>query len=228
MKYKKPISKPSNIIIGGIYPQGKHGDLKVTGYNGCQKVTVVFVATGYTRKAATQKILNGNVKDPFAPSVHGVGFFGVGSYTAFTTSNKKSTKQYKTWICMLERCYSKKLHDKHPTYIGCSVHADWHNYQVFAKWFDENYIDGFQLDKDIKIDGNKIYSPSTCLFVCAKDNMIKASAGTSELIDPNGVKVSIYNMMEFCKKNNLNRNLMRRVVTGKAIQHKGWTKVPDL
>jgi hypothetical protein len=223
MKYIKPIKKSHKLLLGVPYPQGKYGDLIVLDYGGCYNVTVKFLVTGYTRKAATQKILNGDVKDVFYPSVHGVGFFGNGDYKAFTTSTKKSTKQYKSWIGMLERCYSAKLHAKHPTYIGCSVCNDWHNFQVFAKWFDDNYIDGYHLDKDIKIDGNKIYSPKTCLFVSAKDNTIKATAKTTKLTDPNGNTVTIYNMMNFCRENNLNRDLMKRVSQGKANQHKGWT-----
>ncbi len=224
MAYKKPIKKSDKIVIGGLYPQGKHGDLEVIGYEGCYSVTVRFVNTGYTRVASTQNILNQDVKDVFSPTVHGVGFFGVGNYVAFNTKAKRSTKQYKAWIGMLERCYSDKLHARCPTYIGCSVCHEWHNFQAFAEWFDKHYIEGFHLDKDIKIEGNKVYSPETCIFVSHKDNSTKAQAKTTKMTAPSGEVVDIYNMTAFCKKHVLNRDLMRNVATGKARQHKGWTK----
>lgn len=73
------------------------------------------------------------------------------------------------WVGLLRRCYSDKLKEKHPTYQNCTVCEEWHNYQVFAKWYEDNYynIEGqrMELDKDILYKGNKIYSPETCVFV---------------------------------------------------------------
>jgi hypothetical protein len=37
-------------------------------------------------------------------------------------------------------------------------------------WFDEHYIERYDLDKDILIRGNKVYSPETCCFVPHKLN----------------------------------------------------------
>lgn len=74
-----------------------------------------------------------------------------------------------TWRSMMERCYSEVHLNKNETYKGCIVCDEWHNFQNFAKWYDENYyeIPGHTmcLDKDILIKGNKIYSPETCVFV---------------------------------------------------------------
>lgn len=70
---------------------------------------------------------------------------------------------------MLSRCYSAKFQEKRPSYIGCSVSDDWLYYPNFKKWYDENYYEinnkTAQLDKDILIKGNKIYSADTCVFV---------------------------------------------------------------
>jgi hypothetical protein len=69
----------------------------------------------------------------------------------------------------MNRCYNEKYQEKRPTYLGCTVDSYFHNFQNFAKWYDENYyeIEGqrMELDKDILIKGNKIYSPETCVFV---------------------------------------------------------------
>jgi hypothetical protein len=55
-----------------------------------------------------------------------------------------------------------------PTYKGCTVDESWHNFQNFAAWYDKNFyeIDGerMELEKDILIKGNKVYSPETCVF----------------------------------------------------------------
>ena len=81
------------------------------------------------------------------------------------------TPEYTTWETMLQRCYDDKLHSRNPSYKDCEVCEEWLNYQNFAKWFEENYIEGFQLDKDILVKGNKIYSPETCCFVPQEINL---------------------------------------------------------
>lgn len=72
---------------------------------------------------------------------------------------------YCTWTSMLRRCYSSKYHIEKPTYMRCTVCSEWLLLSNFKKWFDLNYVEGFQLDKDILITGNKLYSPDTCCFV---------------------------------------------------------------
>lgn len=72
---------------------------------------------------------------------------------------------YSRWAAMLGRCYSNKVQAKQPTYLECSVCDEWLSFSNFKIWFDENYVEGFALDKDILIEGNKIYSPEACRFV---------------------------------------------------------------
>jgi len=70
---------------------------------------------------------------------------------------------------MLERCYDPKYQLKKPTYVGCTVCEEWLNYQVFAEWYENNYKEipniKFQLDKDLMIKGNKVYSPKNCKLI---------------------------------------------------------------
>lgn len=94
--------------------------------------------------------------------VYGVG---VNDYEGNVFEDGKIIKSYKTWENMLGRCYSTKVQIKNPTYIGCSVCDEWLSFSNFKIWFDENYIEGFSLDKDILLEGNKIYSPEFCRFV---------------------------------------------------------------
>lgn len=73
---------------------------------------------------------------------------------------------------MLSRCYDKKYQEKQPAYIGCYVDNYLLGFQNFAKWFEENYNEGFHLDKDILVKGNKVYSPQTCCFVPQEINKL--------------------------------------------------------
>lgn len=111
---------------------------------------------------------NGNIKCPYDRSVYGIGYIGEGRYKVYD-KNGKITKCYATWNHMLQRCYSEKYHEKQPTYTDCEASEDFHNFQNYGKWFDNNYykIEGEKmcLDKDILYKGNKIYSPENCIFV---------------------------------------------------------------
>lgn len=79
--------------------------------------------------------------------------------------NGKPTQAYRTWCNMLERCYSPRCQKLHPTYIDCSVCKEWLQFPTFKAWFDENYIEGWAMDKDLLVGGNKKYGPDTCIFI---------------------------------------------------------------
>lgn len=86
-----------------------------------------------------------------------------------------NTEYYKKWIVMLYRCYhpTQKIHSK--SYNCVSVCDEWLYLSNFKKWFEnaENgYRDGYELDKDLLIKGNKIYSPDTCCFIPSEINSI--------------------------------------------------------
>jgi len=105
----------------------------------------------------------GKIKYPYHKSIHGVGYIGTGMHNV--SRNSKLTKAYKTCHDMMARCYSEKCQIKHPTYKDVAVCEEWHNYQNFAKWFEDNYVDGYHLDKDLLSGDKKIYSPSMCIFI---------------------------------------------------------------
>mgnify|MGYP003453193077 CR=1 FL=1 len=72
---------------------------------------------------------------------------------------------YRTWKNMLERAYSDKLKEIQPTYRGVTVCEEWHSFMRFRAWMVGQGWEGRHLDKDILLQGNKVYSPSTCVFV---------------------------------------------------------------
>lgn len=120
-----------------------------------------------------------------ALNVHGVG---INDYNGAVVNNGKVLKSYQIWDCMLNRCYDKKHHIKHPSYANCSVCEEWLLFSNFKKWFDGNYIEGYQLDKDIiGGKGNKMYSPQTCCFVPKEVNCLIEKADKSRGMYPVGV-----------------------------------------
>lgn len=72
---------------------------------------------------------------------------------------------YQTWKSMLVRCYSAKFQERQPTYIGCTVSEDWLVFSKFKNWMESQDCEGMQLDKDLLVEGNKIYSADNCVFV---------------------------------------------------------------
>ena len=134
-------------------------------FNSSIDIDIYFPEYNWIAKnRGVSKFDKGEVKCPYEPRHYNKGCIGEGEYKPI--ENKKI---YKTWQSMLQRCYDLKYHEKQPTYIGCEVCDEWLNFQNFARWYYDNYyeIDGerMELDKDILIKGNKVYSPQTCVFV---------------------------------------------------------------
>ena len=93
---------------------------------------------------------------------------------------------YDAWKGMLTRCYSAKHHRRRPTYIGVKVCEEWLGFMAFRKWWVENHVDGWQLDKDVLSD-DMIYSPDTCIFVPAWLNTFTVDSGAASGGLPIGV-----------------------------------------
>lgn len=100
--------------------------------------------------------------------------FGVGinDMDGVIDSSPTIKKAYKTWAEVLNRCYNPKMHEKEPTYQTCSVSKEWRTFSTFREWFVKNYIDGYEIDKDILVKGNKVYSAKTCCFVPKAINVL--------------------------------------------------------
>jgi hypothetical protein len=140
--------------------------MKVIEYYGSGNILIEF-EKGDRVINTWDNFIKGSLKSLYDKDVHGVGYLGEGTYKSRVNGNQ--TKRYHIWSSMITRCYNVKLYKKFPSYSKCFVNDDWHNFQNFAKWYDENYyeIGGEKmcLDKDILVKGNKEYSESTCIFV---------------------------------------------------------------
>lgn len=85
---------------------------------------------------------------------------------------------YRKWVGMLERCYSARYLKKRPSYKGCSVCPEWLTFSNFKSWMKEQDYEGKQLDKDILIPGNRLYSPGTCTFISCQLNTFLIESGS--------------------------------------------------
>lgn len=87
---------------------------------------------------------------------------------------------YNLWFQMLRRCYDteQQKRSKGRGYIGCTVSERWMRLSNFAK--DIEYLVGYEdwrnkvgycLDKDTKVQGNRVYSRETCCFIPRAENV---------------------------------------------------------
>lgn len=121
---------------------------------------------------------------------------GINDRSCPAWSNGKHNKEYSLWVSMLTRCYSKKSHIAHPTYVKCSVSENFKYYAYFFNWANTQVGFGnvdFQLDKDLIMKGNEIYSEDTCVFIPTELNLliIKRTNGRGALplgVTKNGLR----------------------------------------
>ena len=179
------------IKTGDIFNTNEGGSVVVREYRSSYDIDVMHMDSHrYIDTVQAGNLRRGNVKNPYHKSVFGVGFVGVGIHKrSYRFKNNKKTA-YDAWVEMLRRCYSHKYQAKYPTYIGCTVYNDWHNLQTFAEWFHKQPNSdntGFHLDKDLRVAGNKVYSPNTCSFVPYQINGLLTDMGALRGKYPIGV-----------------------------------------
>ena len=94
---------------------------------------------------------------------------------------------YYRWCAVLDRCFNPISLTKQPTYIGCSVCEEWLIFSNFKSWMEQQDWEGKELDKDLLVYENKIYSPETCCFISHALNTYLCSSNKTRGIYPIGV-----------------------------------------
>ena len=96
------------------------------------------------------------------------------------------------WSAMRKRCVQGgEFQIQRPTYSGCVVSEEFEDFQSFCNWHRSQigYGLGYQLDKDLLVEGNKIYSAEQCVLIPRQLNSFcTASQRTTNL--PRGVSFS--------------------------------------
>ena len=182
MKYLNDISYKD--CVGKVCKSKSSGDFKILKYNDTANVEIQFLKTGYETVARLSDIKSGGVKDPYSPSVFGVGVVGT---KYLIRVNDILTKEYVLWVHMLQRCYSTTLKKQIPTYEGCKVSDKFKSYEYFYEWCNKQTgfgNDSWHLDKDLLIKGNKIYSENTSIFLPQEINKVltKCTASRGEYL----------------------------------------------
>ena len=158
--------------VGKVFKSLNSGDFKVLKYNNGGNVEIEFLKTGYEMVTRLGCIKSGSVKDRYLPSVYSVGIIGA-KYPSRV--NGVLTREYKLWMDMLRRCYSDGFKKKHPAYKDCEVSENFKSYEYFYEWCNEQIgfgVDGFEIDKDLLIKGNKVYSENICIFIPPEINLV--------------------------------------------------------
>lgn len=182
-----------------------------------RNILIRFVRTGYETRTQAVKIREGSVKDVFEPV-----YFGVGYYGSKQRELENPIPALNIWRHMLYRCYAEKAKHTHPTYDDCTVCDEWHNFTNFYYWYKENFIEGYHLDKDIKVSGNKVYSPETCMFVSHIENQRQSHSKTYLVTHPCGKTEIVSPLADFCRKHDLSQQNMAKVISGDRKHHKGF------
>ena len=156
---------------GKVYPTNRCGDVVVVEYIASNRVLIRFLNTNNEKFVGTSELKEGLIKDKAQITTCNYGIIDIDG----ASIGKTMTKEYRLWNGMINRCYNEKSLMKYPSYAKCSVDERWKYLSAFKEWCN-NQIgfeqEGWTLDKDILIKGNKVYSPETCCFVPAEINTL--------------------------------------------------------
>lgn len=151
---------------GKLFKTQSDGTVEVIEYIDCKNIIVKFINTGTITRTEKYRLERGQIRDKNIPRLYGVGVIDLPTY-----QEGMELPIYKMWSRMMQRCYSEKFILKHPTYEDVVVADNWLRYSCFNDTvvkipnFNKAMTEGWCLDKDILIKGNKLYSEHTCCFV---------------------------------------------------------------
>lgn len=131
---------------------------------------IEFINTGTVVSVRTSDMIRGRVKDNYAKVICNVACIG-------NVKRKDYEREYKLWHHMISRCYNKKQLKDKPIYGKYEVHEDWLCFEYFLKsmpkiegyknWLSE---ENYEIDKDTKVPGSRLYSVNTCRFIPRSKN----------------------------------------------------------
>lgn len=176
-----------NKKIGQKFTTNEGYEIEIVDYITSTNCTIAFNDGTVLKNKAYNDIKRGQIKNPARIIKLGVGYIGIGDF-----SSTKHLAAYKKWYNMLNRSYNDTKQFK--SYKDVTVCEEWHNFQVFADWFYDNYNSAYmqkwQLDKDILFKGNKLYSPENCAFVPQEINSLFLKSNGTRGLTPVGTSIT--------------------------------------
>ena len=152
-------------FIGKIYKTNSCGDCFVIDAKSSTDMTVMFY-DGYVAKVYKGNLDKGKVRNPYFKSNRSLGIYDV------KLRHREGILKVQTlWRNILQRCYMDDFHKRHPTYSDVNLSEEWFRYTDFENDIlsmensDRFLNDGWVLDKDGIIIGNRLYSKETCCFI---------------------------------------------------------------
>ncbi len=136
---------------------------------------------------------------------------------------------YKKWRSMMHRCYYPSQIRKGLTYAEVVVCEDWLKFMNFQKWY-KHQIEDECLDKDLKVFGNTVYSPDTCLLVSHEVNNFLVGIGGEKVTYSRGV-AHYTNRGKKCWKSQINMGEGSQFLSWSYSQqeaHATWQKAKAL
>lgn len=173
--------------------------MKIINYKDCHHIDVQFFEPQQIiiPNVKYEHFIDGSIKNPYYPEYMGIGSLGM-KYPAYYEG--KSTKEYSIWCVMMHRCFDEDFKIKYPAYKDVTCCKEWLCYENFFEWIikQDNYDRWLQgkrwdIDKDILIKHNKIYSPDTCVLVPNYINTLFIRQETTRGNLPIGVRLHIIN-----------------------------------
>ena len=161
--------KKVSVKIGQSFETNSGGICKIIKYVNSNNVTVEFCDKyAYKTTCTTQQLREGCVGNLYARTMVGVGFIGEGDYE--TRDGNRISLAHRAWGDMFSRVYRDYAKE---SYKDCTICEEWHNFQNFARWYvnQKGYGLGYELDKDLLLKGNKVYSPDTCSLIPSEINL---------------------------------------------------------
>lgn len=172
--------------FGTQFQTKKGGACTVISYVNNKNVLVMF-EDGTLVNCRSGNLTRGMVSNPNKPSVFGVGVCDMDNIDC------ENNKKYQLWYSILRRAYSDVYHQGKPTYKDVEVCDRWKRFSKFSEdiekipFFDKSLTSGYELDKDILVKGNRIYSPTTVCFVPRSINIIFKTPKNNQTKLPVGV-----------------------------------------
>ncbi|HID8196077.1 TPA: hypothetical protein ACXIGY_001092 [Serratia marcescens] len=86
-------------------------------------------------------------------------------------------------------CYKAWKHRLEAQDCGrATVSTEWLTYSNFARWWLDTHVEGWSIDKDWIVAGNKQYHPDKCCWIPTKINNLMSDGSTNGL--PKGVSMN--------------------------------------
>ena len=175
------------IKIGDKFTSDNGANATVIEYLNNKNITIQY-DSGAVQIVQGGNLKRGSIKDPLKPSLYGVGILG-------TERVKASDQSYVTWHNMIRRVYLPKNKLEYEAYKDCIIDPSWLVLANFNDWFKSQvHNKGYHLDKDLLFKGNKVYSPSTCVFVPQEINKLLTCRANGRGKYPLGVSYKTSNL----------------------------------